>query len=80
VFYAYAYPEPKGCPTATIRPDAGFYHDVMHEWILPYDAVRTAADPDAAALDFFQSTYDAAATLGSWDRASLERGEADHSR
>ncbi|MDB4911427.1 MAG: hypothetical protein JWO39_2250 [Gemmatimonadetes bacterium] len=80
VFYAYAYPEPKGCPTAQIRPDAGFYHDVMHEWILPYDAVRTSADPDAAALDFFQSTYDAAATLGGWDRASLERGESSRSK
>jgi hypothetical protein len=80
VFYAYAYPEPKGCPTAQIRPDAGFYHDVMHEWILPYDAVRTSADPDAAALDFFQSTYDAAATLGSWDRTSLERGEDPRSK
>jgi hypothetical protein len=80
VFYAYAYPEPKGCPTAQIRPDAGYYHDVMHEWILPYDAVRTSADPDTAALEFFQSTYDAAATLGQWDRASLEREEAPHSK
>jgi hypothetical protein len=72
-FYAYAYPEPAGCPTAKIRPDAGYYHDVMHEWILPYDAVRTAASPDAMALDFFQSTYEAAANLAGWDRASLER-------
>jgi hypothetical protein len=72
-FYAYAYPEPAGCPTAKIRPDAGYYHAVMHEWILPYDAVRTAASPDAMALDFFQSTYEAAASLGDWDRASLER-------
>jgi hypothetical protein len=79
-FYAYAYPEPKGCPTATIRPNAGFYHDVMHEWILPYDAVRTATDPDTTALEFFQSTYDAAATLGGWDRASLERAETAHSK
>jgi Family of unknown function (DUF5996) len=72
VFYAYAYPEPAGCPTARIRPDAGSYHDVMREWVLPYEAVRTAADPDAMALDFFQSTYEAAATLGNWDRVSLE--------
>ncbi len=75
VFYAYAYPEPVGCPTATIRPTAGYYHSVMHEWVLPYDAVRTAANPDDIALDFFQSTYEAAATLGAWDRATLERNE-----
>jgi hypothetical protein len=75
VFYAYAYPEPVGCPTAKIRPAAGYYHDAMHEWILPYDAVRANADPDAAVLDFFQSTYEAAATLGAWDRAALERDE-----
>lgn len=76
VFYAYAYPEPIGCPTAKITPDAGSYHSVMHEWILPYDAVRTAPDPDAMALEFFQSTYDSAATLGAWDRDALERAEA----
>jgi len=73
VFYAYAYPEPVGCPTATIQPAAGYYHDVMHEWILPYEAVRASTDPDGAVLDFFQSTYEAAATLGAWDRAALER-------
>jgi hypothetical protein len=73
VFYAYAYPEPVGCPTAVIQPAAGYYHDVMHEWILPYDAVRASTDPDAVVLDFFQSTYQAAATLGAWDRAALER-------
>ena len=72
-FYAYSYPEPVGCSTAKIRPDAGYYHDVMHEWILPYDAVRTSADPDALALDFFQSTYETAADLGGWNRAALER-------
>jgi hypothetical protein len=76
-FYAYAYAEPEGCPTAQIRPDAGTYDLQMREWVLPYEAVRTAADPDRAALDFFQSTYEAAATLGGWDRASLERGKSD---
>jgi hypothetical protein len=73
VFYAYAYPEPVGCPTAPIAPPEGLYNDTMHEWILPYDAVRTAAEPDAMALEFFQSTYDAAASLGGWDRTALER-------
>ncbi len=76
VFYAYAYPEPVGCPTAKIEPAAGSYHAVMHEWILPYEAVRTSAHPDAVALDFFQSTYEAAASLGGWDRAALERDDA----
>ena len=76
VFYSYSYPEPVGCSTAKIRPNAGYYHDVMHEWVLPYDAVRTAGDPDPLALDFFQSTYETAAALGGWDRASLELAEA----
>jgi uncharacterized protein DUF5996 len=75
-FYAYSYPEPSGCSTAKIRPDAGYYHEVMHEWVLPYDAVRTAADPDASALDFFQSTYETAANFGGWNRAALERADA----
>jgi hypothetical protein len=75
-FYAYAYPEPVGCPTAKIRPAAGNYNGTMHEWVLPYDAVRTATNPDATTLDFFQSTYEAAATLGAWDRAALERDDA----
>jgi hypothetical protein len=72
-FYAYAYPEPAGCPDASIRPDAGHYHLELREWILPYDAVRSAGDPDATLLDFLESTYDAAARLGAWDRAALER-------
>lgn len=75
-FYAYAYPEPDGCPTAKIRPMAGSYNGMMHEWVLPHDAVRSASDPDAAAIDFFQSTYEAAATLGGWDRAALEHTDA----
>jgi hypothetical protein len=74
-FYAYAYPEPAGCPEATVRPAAASYHPVLHEWVLPYDAVRTAPDPDATLLDFLQSTYEAAANLGGWDRAALERQE-----
>lgn len=72
-FYAYAYPEPAGCATAPIRPATGAYHPGLGEWILPYDVVRTAADPDAALLAFLESTYDASATLGGWDRAMLER-------
>jgi hypothetical protein len=72
-FYAYAYPEPNGCPEAPIRPEAAYYHPDLHEWILPYEAVRTSPDPDATLLEFLQSTYAAAADLGAWDRAALER-------
>jgi uncharacterized protein DUF5996 len=72
-YYAYAYPEPAGCPEAPIRPEAAGYDLALREWILPYHAVCTAADPDAALLAFAQSTYEAAATLARWDRAALER-------
>jgi hypothetical protein len=71
--YAYAYPEPAGCPAAAIQPDAAYYHPELREWILPYDAVRTAPDPDAVLLAFLESTYDAVARLGDWDRPALER-------
>ena len=73
-FYAYAYPEPPGCPEAPVRPEAAYYHEQMHLWILPHEAVRTAPDPDAALMEFLESTYSAAADLGGWDRARLERG------
>ena len=72
-FYAYAYPEPPGCPEAVVRPSpAAAYHPVMREWILPYEAVRSAPDPEATVLEFAQSTYETAANLGGWDRAALE--------
>jgi len=71
-FYSYAYPEPAGFRTASVRPDAAFYSDELHEFILPYDAVRGASSPDEALLAFLQSTYEAAAKSGGWDRASLE--------
>jgi hypothetical protein len=66
-FYAYAYPEPAGCDVAPIRPAAAYYHQEMREWILPYDAVRTAVDPDAMIMEFLETTYEAAATRGGWD-------------
>jgi hypothetical protein len=72
-FYAYAYPEPPGCPDAVVGPAAASYDMRLHEWILPYEAVRRAPDPDAALLEFAQSTYEAAADLGGWERALLER-------
>ena len=70
-FYAYAYPMPAGCATASIRPSAAYYHKDMGEWILPYDAVRAASEPDAMVTEFLESTYAAAATLANWDVAAL---------
>jgi hypothetical protein len=72
-FYAYAVPEPAGLKDARVRPDAAFYHREVGEFILPYEAVRTAASPEQAIHAFVDSTYDAAATLAKWDRAALER-------
>lgn len=72
-FYAYAYPEPPGYRDGAIEPEAAFYSDTLGEFILPYEAVRTASDPDALLLEFLQSTYERAANCGEWDRAALER-------
>ena len=72
-FYAYAVPEPTGFSAATIRPTAAFYDKKMSEYFLPYENVRRSADPRATLLEFAQSTYDAGASLGNWDRAALER-------
>ncbi|MEG3149465.1 DUF5996 family protein [Sphingomonas sp. ZT3P38] len=71
-FYAYAYPAPAGYAEARIEPAEAAYSTEMGEFLLSYDAVRIAADPDAALLAFCQSTYDAAADLGAWDRDALE--------
>jgi Family of unknown function (DUF5996) len=71
-FYSYAYPEPAGFRAAAVRPDAAFFSETLGEFILPYDAVRTAAQPDQALLDFLQSTYEAAANAAKWDRDTLE--------
>ncbi|HEX9360484.1 MAG TPA: DUF5996 family protein [Bradyrhizobium sp.] len=71
-FYSYAYPEPAGFRTTAVRPDAAFFSEALGEFILPYDAVRTAARPDQALLDFLQSTYEAAANAAKWDREALE--------
>jgi hypothetical protein len=71
-FYSYAYPEPAGFRATKIRPDAAFFSDALGEFILPYDAVRTAAEPDRALLEFLQSSYEAAANAANWDRDALE--------
>ena len=71
IFYSYAYPEPKGFPEAKVNPAAASYNTQLKEFVLPYEAVRTADAPDEALLAFARSTYDAASTLGDWDRAAL---------
>lgn len=73
VFYSYAYPEPAGYRDAAVRPEQAYFDETLGEFVLPYTAVRESADPDALLLEFLQSTYEAAADLGSWDRAELER-------
>jgi hypothetical protein len=72
-FYSYAYPEPAGFAEARVRPAAAYWHRELREFVLPYEAVRTAEDPDAAVLEFLQSTYERGADLAGWDRAALER-------
>jgi len=72
-FYAYAYPEPVGYADAAVRPGAARYDHGLNEFVLPYDAVRLAASPDRTLLAFLQSSYEAAADLGKWDRDALER-------
>jgi hypothetical protein len=72
VFYAYAYPEPDRFRSAAVRPAEAFFDDRFGEFFLAYDAVRRAVDPDAAVQEFFQTTYEAGANLGRWDRSTLE--------
>jgi hypothetical protein len=72
VFYAYAYPEPDGFASSAVQPAAAYYHPQLHEFVLPYEAVRLAHSPDDLLMEFCQSTYEAAAMLGAWNRAELE--------
>jgi hypothetical protein len=71
-FYSYAYPEPEGFREARVAPAEAFYHGELREFVLPYEAVRAAADPERALLEFLESAYLAAAELGGWDREELE--------
>jgi hypothetical protein len=71
-FYSYAYPTPAGFRECAVEPAAAFWNEALGEFLLPYDAVRTAVDSDAALLAFLQSTYEAAARTALWDRAALE--------
>ena len=72
-FYSYAYPTPADFKTQAVAPAAAFFHEGLGEFLLPYDAVRTAPDPDAMLHAFLDSTYAAAADTAHWDRAALER-------
>jgi hypothetical protein len=81
VFYSYAYPEPPGFSAATVKPSFANYNSQLKEFVLPYEQMRAAESPDGALLDFAHSTYDAASTLGNWDRAALVEVKPDlHSR
>jgi hypothetical protein len=71
-YYSYAYPESEGFAAAKVRPAAAFYNKDYGQFLLPYDAVRKAADPEAALMEFLKTTYEAAADLGKWDRKSLD--------
>ncbi len=72
-FYAYAYPEPEGFKNYVVRPEEAYYNTDWGEFILPYEAVRTASSPDDKLLAFLESTYKAAANLSNWNRVALER-------
>ena len=72
-FYVYAYPEPEGYGGTSLRTADAYYDNNLGQFILPYDAVRLARDPDALLLGFLQDTYEAAADLAQWDREALER-------
>jgi hypothetical protein len=71
-FFSYAYPAPDGFANAHPAPDAAYFDKKLGEFVLPYDAVRRSSDPEAALMSFLDSTYQAAADLGHWDRAALE--------
>lgn len=76
-FYSYAYPEPPGFKDSALRPADAFYSGELREFILPYEVVRQAANPDEVLLQFLQCTYEAAANLAQWNREALERADTD---
>ncbi len=71
-FYSYAYPTPARFGECLVRPVGAFFNEALGQFLLPYEAMRTAADPDAALLGFLQSSYEAAARSADWDRSALE--------
>jgi hypothetical protein len=80
-FYSYAYPEPRGFSEAKVQPSSASYNSQLKEFVLPYEKMRQTESPDATLLQFARTTYDAASTLGNWDRAALAEVKPDlHSR
>jgi hypothetical protein len=79
-FYSYAYPIPEGFKDASVSPKGSFFQEKLGEFLLPYDEVRSAADPEASLLMFLQSTYEAAAEAAHWDRTALETDSRSHFR
>jgi hypothetical protein len=77
IFYAYAYPTPEGFGNASINVPEAYFHETLGEFILPYEAVRTAVNPDKLLLTFLQNTYEAAANLGQWNRNELEASNSE---
>jgi hypothetical protein len=75
-YYAYAAPEPAGFSEYKMKPATAFYHPHLREYLLMYDDVRSADSPKETLMQFLQTTYEAAANLGKWDRKSLERSVA----
>ncbi|MBX6326102.1 MAG: hypothetical protein IRY93_08700, partial [Chthoniobacterales bacterium] len=72
VYYSYVYPEPAGFAQAKVRPASASYQSKLREFILPYETVRLAKNPDEVLLEFARSVYDAASILGNWDREALQ--------
>jgi hypothetical protein len=75
-FYSYAYPEPEGFSAAAVSPKGATYNTDLREFILPYDEVRKSPSPDETLIEFLQSSYEAAADYGKWDRSALERSDS----
>jgi hypothetical protein len=71
-FFSYASPSPPGFDKAPVRPAQAFWNRELNQYLLPYDAVRTAGYPEETLMEFLTSTYEAAASAGNWDRAALE--------
>ncbi len=72
IFYSYAYPTPEGFAEARVQPAGANWNTALKEFVLSYEEMRAAPDPEEALLSFLQTTYEAAANLGQWDRRSLE--------
>ena len=71
-FYSYAYPAPKGFGESQPTPEGAYFDQKLKEFVLPYEFVRTASDPETSLMGFLEGAYRAAADLGRWDRAALE--------